>query len=149
MLVWAGSILFTNAPYTGETVNTVEASSECGETAPIVCVVKTETVYTSLKAGDVLCGVITAYCSCPICCGDHADGYTADGTHAEVGDCACNWLPFGSVIRIYGDDYTVSDRGSYWWLDTIGRVDIYKNTHAEATAYGRQSTEIIIISIGE
>ena len=41
----------------------------------------------------------TAYCSCKKCCGK-SDGITASGKKAKEGTIACNWLPFGTKLRI-------------------------------------------------
>lgn len=95
--------------------------------------------------GDRLIGKASAYCGCEACCGK-SDRITASGKTACEGGCACNWLPFGTVIEFCGKRYTVNDRGSSERFDVIGRIDIYFDSHEDALAFGVQTGVIEIIS---
>ena len=48
---------------------------------------------------------ITEYC--PTCNGGNYE--SASGKRLEYGDCACSWLPMGTVINIEGEEFTVVD----------------------------------------
>lgn len=85
---------------------------------------------------------ITHYCSCSICCGIYASGYTANGSFATP-----NWtvatgedLPFGTKLLINGQIYEVQDRGV-----GVGCVDIFCASHDEAIYRGTYSTEVYIV----
>ena len=110
-------------------------------------VYETVTEYTPVQEGDRLVGRASAYCGCVECCGK-CDCVTASGKTASPGDCACNWLPFGSVIEFEGKRYTVTDRGSSSRFGVIGRIDIYFDNHEDALVFGVQNGIIEIISIG-
>lgn len=74
---------------------------------------------------------ITGYDCCYDCCGknpgDRGYGLTASGTYVMEGrTCACNDLPFGTVIYISRlGFYVVEDRGGM----NNGNIDVYCNTH--------------------
>lgn len=81
----------------------------------------------------------TAYCSCPICCGRNADGWTASGTWATEGRTLAadpHMFPIGSCLAL--PDYgrrVVEDTGSA----ILGkRIDIYFNSHEAALDFGRR-----------
>lgn len=85
----------------------------------------------------------TAYCPCSKCCGK-SDGITASGVKATAGRTIAadtSKLPFGTSVYIDGHKYTVEDRGG---AIKGNRIDIYFDTHAEATQYGRQQVELYI-----
>ena len=95
-----------------------------------------EEVFTVTE--DVLIGYfnLTAYCACSSCCGS-STGITASGArvqpkHTIAADTRV--LPFGTVVYINGEDYTVEDTGSAIKGNCI---DIYFGTHSEAQAFGR------------
>ena len=97
-----------------------------------------ETQYTYLstsgaQAGDLLGSFkLTAYCSCPICCGVWSGGPTASGAMPVEGrTVAMAGVPFGTQLVIGDQIYTVEDRGTPY-----GHVDIYMNSHEEACAFG-------------
>jgi 3D (Asp-Asp-Asp) domain-containing protein len=82
--------------------------------------------------------VATAYCHCPICCGQWADGWTASGTRAANGrtlaaDPAV--FPMGTCLAFPDGPRVVEDTGSAIIGD---RVDVYFDTHHEALQFGRQ-----------
>lgn len=49
---------------------------------------------------------ITTYCPA---CNEPAGYGSASGKTLAPGDCACNWLPLGTVISIDGETFTVVD----------------------------------------
>lgn len=89
--------------------------------------------------------VLTAYCSCPICCGIYSNvenPTTASGTTATQGRTIAadtSVFPFGTQLVINGQVYTVEDRGGA----IVGnRIDVYFNSHQEALMFGRQSSQV-------
>jgi len=86
---------------------------------------------------------LTAYCSCSSCCGKD-DGITASGTrvqsnHTIAADISV--LPFGTVVYINGEDYTVEDTGS---AINGNRIDIYFDSHSDALVFGRRTEKVYI-----
>lgn len=85
----------------------------------------------------------TAYCPCRECCGK-TDGITASGVKATAGRTIAadiSKLPYGSEVYIDGQKYTVEDKGG---AIKGNRIDIYFDTHAEATEYGKRQVELYI-----
>ena len=100
--------------------------------------------YTKAKAGDSGNYLgrfkLTAYCSCPICCGKWSGGATAGGTVPVQGrTVAMAGVPFGTKLVIGGLIYTVEDRGTPY-----GHVDIYMNSHTDATNFGVQYADVYL-----
>lgn len=99
----------------------------------IVQVVKT----TSRAATTTRTGVfkVTAYCSCPKCCGASANGITASGTRATQGRTVAtsSQFTFGTKLVINGKQYVVEDRGG---AIQGNRIDVYFESHAQAIAWG-------------
>lgn len=86
----------------------------------------------------------TAYCACPICCGEYSSGYTASGTLATAGrTVACNALPMGSRVLINGQEFIVEDTG--WTPYGDAWVDIYFDSHDDALAFGVQTVDVYLI----
>ncbi len=87
----------------------------------------------------------TAYCSCPICCGDYSTGYTASGTLATEGrTIACNSLPMGTQVLIDGNTYTVEDTGYSPYGDAW--IDIFFESHDSALAYGVRPVDVYLVN---
>lgn len=94
--------------------------------------------------------VATAYCPCAKCCGKSPQnplyGITASGKKAKPGIVACNWLPFGTKMKIDGRNYTVQDRGAKSIFGDKDRhekrVDIYFEYHHQALAYGVRKVRV-------
>lgn len=83
---------------------------------------------------------LTAYCSCPICCGPWSGGPTASGKMpTEDHTVAMAGLPFGTELIINGEVYTVEDRGTPY-----GHVDIYMNDHQQALQFGVQYADVYL-----
>lgn len=81
---------------------------------------------------------VTAYCGGECCCGAWADEdcTTASGKKAVEGVTVAadtSVLPFGTVIRIGDEEYTVQDTGSAVQGNTI---DIYFDDHQDALEHG-------------
>jgi 3D (Asp-Asp-Asp) domain-containing protein len=93
--------------------------------------------------------LVTGYCSCKICCGKNAKGITASGKAVKEGFVACNWLPFGTKVKIQGKVYIVEDRGSIKYFGTkkqkVKHIDIYFKTHQEAKQWGKKWLEVEIL----
>lgn len=87
--------------------------------------------------------IITAYCSCEICCGEFASGYTASGEPAIAGyTAASNILPFGTEVMIDGNIYVIQDTG--WSPYGDEWIDLYFDDHEEALAFGLQVKEVFV-----
>ncbi len=100
-------------------------------------VVATRERTSSRKSSNSSVGVfkVTAYCSCPLCCGKYASGYTSSGSRATAGRtvAASSRFSFGTKLLINGKQYVVEDRGSA----IVGnRIDIYMDSHSQALAWG-------------
>jgi len=96
---------------------------------------------------------VTHYCSCVKCCGKYADGYFASGKRVYVGGVACNWLPFGTKLRVTQGKvtkiYTVEDRGAksiFGDKDNHRKaLDIYCSTHSEAKGLGVKYLKVEVL----
>ena len=87
---------------------------------------------------------LTAYCACPKCCGEWADGITYTGTKATEGRTVAvdpDVIPLGSSVYINGHEYVAEDIGG---AIKGGRVDIFFNSHADALDFGVQYAEVKI-----
>ena len=93
--------------------------------------------------------VITAYDACKKCCGK-TDGITASGKKAKYGYVACNWLKFGTKVKIKGlGIFTVEDRGATKQFGSasnyVRHLDVFVETHSEAVNFGRQYRDVVIL----
>ena len=91
---------------------------------------------------------VTAYCPCEKCCGEWADGITANGHSISQGDrfvAADRRFAFDTVMVIPGynnsDTVQVFDRGGAIYDN---RLDVFFNTHQEALEWGVQYLEVKI-----
>lgn len=81
---------------------------------------------------------LTAYCACPICCGQWSGGNTASGTRPTAGrTIAMAGVPFGTQLMINGHVYTVEDRGTAY-----GHVDVFMGSHSDALQFGLQYADV-------
>lgn len=94
------------------------------------------------KAGELLGTFkLTAYCSCPKCCGVWSGGPTASGAMPVEGrTVAMAGVPFGTQLLIGNQIYTVEDRGTPY-----GHVDIYMNSHEQASIFGVQYDSVYTV----
>jgi 3D (Asp-Asp-Asp) domain-containing protein len=93
---------------------------------------------------------VTAYCPCPKCCGENAQGITASGhdvsynnSHFVAADT--DVLPFGTKLMIpgySGNTVEVIDRGG---AIKGNRLDVFFPTHEEALQWGRQIIDVQVI----
>jgi 3D (Asp-Asp-Asp) domain-containing protein len=93
---------------------------------------------------------VTAYCPCPKCCGENAQGITASGhdvsynnSHFVAADT--DVLPFGTKLIIpgySGGAVEVIDRGG---AIKGNRLDVFFPTHEEALQWGRQIVDVQVI----
>lgn len=102
--------------------------------------------------------VITAYCSCPTCCGKWAENrpngivYGAHGVELKQGVSVASPLPAGTVIEIEGlGEYVVHDKTADWIVERYdGRiVDVYFESHEEAARFGKHTRNVTIVSRGK
>ena len=81
--------------------------------------------------------LVTAYCHCPICCGQWADGITATGAHAIEGVTVAadpRILPMGACLQLWGvGQRIVQDTGS---AIQGARIDLYMTDHERALEWG-------------
>ena len=84
---------------------------------------------------------LTAYCSCPLCCGKWSGGMAAGGVYPVQGrTVAMAGVEFGTKLVIGDQVYTVEDRGTPY-----GHVDIYLVNHADAILFGRQNADVYLL----
>jgi len=89
--------------------------------------------------------VITAYCTCKICCGVYSGGNrTASGTVPTTNRTLAvdtNEIPFGTRLVINGQIYVAEDRGG---AIKGKRIDMFFYTHKEALRWGRRTMEVFL-----
>lgn len=78
------------------------------------------------------------------------DGQSASGRPNIAGQtCACNCLPFGSVIYVEGmGEYVVTDRGAssgQWAWHNSNWADLYMPSNAECNQWGVQHREVYLV----
>ena len=87
---------------------------------------------------------LTAYCPCPYCCGEWADGITYTGTTATQGRTIAvdpDVIPLGSSVEIGGRTYVAEDIGG---AIQGNRIDVYFRSHAEALQFGVQYATVLL-----
>jgi len=114
---------------------------------------------TTVLAGDAVASVdlppgewqtvrmrVTAYCPCAKCCGQSADGITANGHRIAEGDrfvAADRQYTFGTELIIpgyHGDTpVRVLDRGG---AIKGNKLDVFFNTHQEALEWGVRHLDV-------
>ena len=88
---------------------------------------------------------LTAYCTCPKCCGEWADGFTYTGTVATPGRTVAvdpDVIPLGSVVYIEDIPYIAEDIGG---AIKGNRIDVLFPSHREALEFGVQHTNVSIL----
>ena len=104
-----------------------------------------EPVYASTHGEKLGKFVITAYCTCRICCGVYSGrNRTASGTvptsnHTIAVDTSV--IPFGTKVVINGQVYVAEDRGG---AIKGNRIDMFFMTHKEAVRWGRRTMEVYL-----
>lgn len=87
---------------------------------------------------------LTAYCPCPQCCGEWADGITYTMTKATAGRTVAvdpKVIPLGSTVYINGSAYVAEDIGG---AIKGNRIDVYFPDHQTALQFGVQYAEVDI-----
>lgn len=93
---------------------------------------------------------LTAYCSCPICCGEWAynrpDGivYGSTGEALTEGYSIAvdpNVIPYGTEVIINGHTYKAQDCGG---AIKGNRIDVYFEDHNRALNFGVQYSEVFV-----
>lgn len=84
---------------------------------------------------------LTAYCGCRYCSGGWGNK-TSTGTTCKAGRTIAvdpKVIPYGSIIRINGQEYTAEDCGG----GVKGKhIDIYFDSHSEAINFGIQKAKV-------
>ena len=106
---------------------------------------KGEPVYASTHGESLGEFVITAYCTCRICCGVYSGrNRTASGTVPTTNRTIAvdtSVIPFGTKVVINGQVYVAEDRGG---AIKGKRIDMFFYTHQEATRWGRRTMEVFL-----
>lgn len=106
---------------------------------------KGEPVYATKHGKSLGTFVITAYCTCRICCGVYSGGNrTASGTVPTSNRTIAvdtNVIPFGTKVVINGQVYVAEDRGG---AIKGKRIDMFFMTHKQALKWGRKSMEVFL-----
>ncbi len=104
---------------------------------------------TTMEEWETVRMRVTAYCPCEYCCGDWADGVTANGHVIKQGDrfvAADRRYSFGTKLLIPGYNSTlvvkVFDRGG---AIKNNRLDVFFNTHQEALNWGVQHLDVKVL----
>ncbi len=89
--------------------------------------------------------VITAYCTCRVCCGVYSGGNrTASGTVPTSNRTIAvdtNVIPFRTKVVINGQVYVAEDRGG---AIKGKRIDMFFMTHREALRWGRRTMTVYL-----
>ncbi|MBR1866726.1 MAG: 3D domain-containing protein [Lachnospiraceae bacterium] len=106
---------------------------------------KGEPVYAATTGQSLGKFVITAYCTCRICCGVYSgNNRTASGTIPTSNRTIAvdtNVIPFGTRVVINGQVYVAEDRGG---AIKGNRIDMFFMTHREALQWGRKTIEVYL-----
>ncbi|MDE5863031.1 MAG: 3D domain-containing protein, partial [Lachnospiraceae bacterium] len=106
---------------------------------------KGEPVYADTHGESLGKYVITAYCTCRICCGVYSGGNrTASGTIPTTNRTIAvdtSVIPFGTRVVINGQIYVAEDRGG---AIKGKRIDMFFYTHKEALRWGRRTMEVYL-----
>ena len=115
---------------------TDEISEDPSTEKPTDGLPKDKAIYVNGEASGTYLGTfwITAYCPCPICCGEYSNmdnPTTASGAPAVEGvTCAApSNFEFGTELIVDGHTYTVQDRGG---AINGNHLDIYFSNHQAA-----------------
>lgn len=87
--------------------------------------------------------IITAYCSCALCCGK-ANQPTASGKLPVQGTtiAAPRSIKLGTHVIINGHEYIVQDRTAKRY---DGRWDVYFNKHSDAKRFGIRTNRVEVV----
>lgn len=119
---------------------TKEASNVTRETEKEASVIYQAGLTKSLGAFKM-----TAYCPCSKCCGKWAGGITSTGVIAQAKHTIAvdpSVIPYGSKVIINDQVYTAEDCGG---AIKGNHIDIYFDTHEEASSFGVQCAEVFLV----
>lgn len=102
---------------------------------------------TTLEPGATVRVLATAYSSSASQT-DSSPYRTASGTRVHPGTLAANFLPFGAVVMINGQEYAVEDRLNSRYNNRL-IVDRWFPSQADAFAFGVQVVELKLVSLPE
>ena len=104
-----------------------------------------EPVYATTHGKSLGKFVITAYCTCKICCGIYSgNNRTASGTVPTSNRTIAvdtRVIPFGTKVVINGQVYVAEDRGG---AIKGKRIDMFYMTHKEALRWGKRKMEVFL-----
>ena len=94
---------------------------------------------------NVIVAVVTAFCSCKICCGPNAKGICANGKAPvpQTTIAASRTIPLGSKVLLNGHEYRVDDRLARRYDN---RFDIYFASHKDAKQFGIRTNKVTVIT---
>lgn len=89
--------------------------------------------------------LITAYCSCKLCCGEKSIGVTSTGRKPIINKtvAALRFIPLNSSVIIAGKTYVAQDHYNKYLSD---RIDIYFDNHKQARLFGAKHLTVTIIT---
>lgn len=104
---------------------------------------------SKLKKALILLGLLVAMplttsatvVKCTAYTGDEGGYITASGLGLQDGYIACDFLPFGTIVKINGRTYTVQDRIGE---NSTNHIDIYMENYDEAIQFGVQYIDVDI-----
>lgn len=134
--------MFTSIP---EEMTVIEIAPpvEVKRSSPVEEVVYVSPAITLTPLGEFM---ITAYCPCPKCCGEWADGITYTGSVATENSTIAvdpEVIPLGSYVEINGVSYYAEDIGH---AIKGNRIDIFFQSHEDASEYGIQYHDVYLIN---
>lgn len=111
-----------------------------------------EEVYTQVAPQPISLGnfKLTAYCSCPICCGEWAYKRPGGVVYGAIGEELVEGysiavdpsiIPYRTEVIINGRTYKAQDCGG---AIKGNRIDVYFENHNEALKFGIQYAEVFI-----
>ena len=110
------------------------------------CVGLNPTPAEQVTTSETFVARVTAYCQNSCCCGNSADGITANGHVIRPGEKFCaapKSIPFGTMIEIPGyGTVPVWDRGG---AIKEGRLDVFFPTHRAAREWGVKNLQVKIV----
>ena len=122
------------------------------QVAVTAAVINPSRSWNGITEGALINGNASHYCACGVC--GSGKGVTASGVKVWNGMddphiVACNWLPLGTVVRVNGVEYTVSDRGGKS-LSSKGRLDVFTPAgHQACKQLGRKNITIEIVRLAK
>ena len=97
--------------------------------------------------------LVTAYCTCAICCENSADGVTSTGKNANVANGVAidpKTIPYGYVVAIDGVGFRIcDDTGGAMRQDAkrgITHIDVRMASHQVALQWGKKNLRVRVYS---